>query len=763
MRQHRYLSGAFALGFLAGPALCQQFQQVTNFPGAATWSEGVECADVDNDGDLDIFFADGDGFNVAGTQRQAKLFINQLFGTGVAYSFTDESVARLGTQLSVGKGAVTADIDGDGWVDALITNAFATDPPFLFHNRGAAQPGFFDQESATRGLTANYSSGNAQFGDLDDDGDLDLIINDAYLGAAAGKPHLFFNNGAGVFTENAAALGAPNKSTQMDVQLVDLDNDWDLDFVGVCRATNAGGNHYVMLNNGAGTFTDVSSLLAAGTGNTYENDLCDLDGDNDLDMFFVSLSGFAEGAVRNNMVPNGTLSFTNQATFGSADDNEVAFCDYDVDGDYDVFIGSLGTTEAVYRNNGGLSFTAVTAATIQAQADSSLDCTFADLNNDGRYDFITAQGESGSFINKFYKNTGAQDTLAPVIVAEQFDNSLPNTGPWRVRAKIRDQVLDDGVNYVRPSGLYVVTNTVQTGAVAITAGGFSPSVLNITVGTTVTFTNSSGATQSVDSNTAPYLYSSGNLANGATYSRTFVAPGIYNYASVPSGLVGQIVVSGTATTISSALHAGGQMYRFGMNDTASGLGQALCYELRFTDWAGNIRVSDARCIPLFSNNTGTPFCFGDGSLATPCPCGNNGLAGNGCANSANPNGSNLSATGSTALDTIVFTASGELPTALTIFLQGDAINASGVVFGDGLRCVAGSLKRLYVKNAVGGTVSAPGVGDASVSARSAALGDTIIAGTARHYQAYYRDANPSFCANPPGNTWNVSGALTLNW
>ena len=52
----------------------------------------------------------------------------------------------------------------------------------------------------------------------------------------------------------------------MDVQLVDVDNDWDLDFFGACRATNSGGNHYLMLNDGAGTFTDVVSLIPATIG-----------------------------------------------------------------------------------------------------------------------------------------------------------------------------------------------------------------------------------------------------------------------------------------------------------------------------------------------------------------------------------------------------------------------------------------------------------------------------------------------------------------
>jgi hypothetical protein len=140
-----------------------------------------------------------------------------------------------------------------------------------------------------------------------------------------------------------------------------------------------------------------------------------------------------------------------------------------------------------------------------------------------------------------------------------------------------------------------------------------------------------------------------------------------------------------------------------------------------------------------------------------------GSAGRGCANSQNPSGAALSAAGTTSPDTVVFTASGELPTALSIVLQGDNSNANGLVFGDGVRCVTGTLKRLYVKSAVGGSISAPGAGDPSVTARSAALGDTILPGSTRSYQIYYRDASATFCPNPPGDTFNVTNGLIVTW
>jgi plastocyanin len=607
----RFFCGAvcgtvLALGALAGAAGAQQFvEQAGMLPspgGVARWTEGVECADVDHDGDLDIFFADGEGFSSPGVKRQNLLYINQKIPSGTL-SFTDESVTRLGAHVSYAKTVCTGDVNGDGWVDALFVNVFNSDPPSLYINQGflgGAFAGKFNLESSTRGLTASYNGSGGQFGDLDDDGDLDLILNDSgasYQGGAGGKPRLFFNDGLGNFTENAAALNAPTKVSQMDVSLVDMDNDWDLDFYGANKGNSAGGTQYLMLNNGAGQFTDASSMISVSSGACYEADQCDLDGDTDIDAFLVSLSGFQEGAIRNNFAPSGPLSFTNQSALALAeDDNEIAFIDYDVDGDYDVLVGSLGSQERLWRNNGGLSFTG-DHTKIQAISDSTLDLSVADFDNDGRYDIVTVQGESSNWQDRLYRNTtGAVDTLAPVIVALLQPNAPPPTGPFVAHAKIRDQVLDDGVNYVRASASSVVNTAAANASVDIQAGGFVPSSISVPAGTTILWANNSGFSQSVASTTPPYTYNSGILIPGQTYSRTFVTPGVYNYTSA-GGPSGQVTVTGSATS-TAATYSGNQLYRFAMPDTAAGAGVELCYELFFTDWPGNVSVSESVRVAL---------------------------------------------------------------------------------------------------------------------------------------------------------------------
>ncbi|MFN0006275.1 MAG: hypothetical protein ACKVXR_00080 [Planctomycetota bacterium] len=160
---------------------------------------------------------------------------------------------------------------------------------------------------------------------------------------------------------------------------------------------------------------------------------------------------------------------------------------------------------------------------------------------------------------------------------------------------------------------------------------------------------------------------------------------------------------------------------------------------------------------------GTRICFGDGSLATPCPCNNFGGTSRGCENSSSTGGATLDSTGTTVPDTMVLFAEGERSTALTIFLQGTENHTGGFVYGDGLRCASGTLKRLYTKTASGGAVSAPTMGEPSITARSAALGNPIAPGARRYYQTYYRDGNAAFCPTPAGSSFNSSNAVKILW
>ena len=150
-----------------------------------------------------------------------------------------------------------------------------------------------------------------------------------------------------------------------------------------------------------------------------------------------------------------------------------------------------------------------------------------------------------------------------------------------------------------------------------------------------------------------------------------------------------------------------------------------------------------------------------------CPCSNPPSGpGRGCDNSSGTGGAALAASGAAELsiDTLVFTTSGEKPTALSLVLQGDVFVLGGTVYGQGIRCVGGATKRLYTKTASGGSITAPdfGEGDLPVSEQSAARGDPIAAGEARWYLVFYRD--PIVLGGcPPTRTFNATQTLQATW
>ena len=166
------------------------------------------------------------------------------------------------------------------------------------------------------------------------------------------------------------------------------------------------------------------------------------------------------------------------------------------------------------------------------------------------------------------------------------------------------------------------------------------------------------------------------------------------------------------------------------------------------------------CLNRLPTLEGRATCFGDGTQG-PCPCANEGEADHGCENSQATGGALLESSGEsrTSSDDVVLTATGVVDSALCLFLQGsDEVPISS--YGDGLLCAGGVTKRLFAKASSGGIASAPGPNDPSISARSASLGDPLLPGSVRVYQALYRDGSPAFCGT---TSFNASRGWLLAW
>jgi hypothetical protein len=432
------------LASCASLAGAQQFQQVgSGLPGPVVWTEGVDVIDADGDGWADILFANQSGL--------PTLLINHTT-VGGAITFVNETSTRIPAAFSIqGRSQAVCDVDGDGDQDAVFAVGGAQQRILI--NDGS---GVFTDQTAQRLPTLVLNSWGVAFGDVDADGDLDLVFNNQ-----GGKAHLLINDGTGHFTDSAAfQTVAVNMSSAEQVNIIDIDNDFDLDVI--VDGKNNGQQLYV--NNGAGGFTYQGSTLPPGSTGTYATGWADLDNDDDIDGAYISLDqSFNEGTARNNLIPNGTLTFTGtiQTLVGhnGDDDNDLLFVDADNDGILDLIIGSLGNNkEKLYLNdgtfnNGSFVYQSNGFTTLQ---DSTLDLAVADFDNDNRYDVVTAEGESGNFTDRVYRNTGPQDTVPPRIGRVQpaplrVPLSMIMAGGYPSRAWIQDATFKRGVTFATAS------------------------------------------------------------------------------------------------------------------------------------------------------------------------------------------------------------------------------------------------------------------------------------------------------------------------
>jgi hypothetical protein len=154
---------------------------------------------------------------------------------------------------------------------------------------------------------------------------------------------------------------------------------------------------------------------------------------------------------------------------------------------------------------------------------------------------------------------------------------------------------------------------------------------------------------------------------------------------------------------------------------------------------------------------GNSFCAGDGT-GTACPCANASTVGNneGCLNSLGLGGKIVaSGNASIASDTLVLQGT-QMPNSSALYFQGtsQAGSGAGTVFGDGLRCAAGSVIRLGTKSNAAGASQYPAAGDPGIATKG-----LVLAPGVRTYQCWYRNA-AAFCTT---STFNLTNGWQTTW
>lgn len=168
-----------------------------------------------------------------------------------------------------------------------------------------------------------------------------------------------------------------------------------------------------------------------------------------------------------------------------------------------------------------------------------------------------------------------------------------------------------------------------------------------------------------------------------------------------------------------------------------------------------------RFVAPYSGGTGPgpPYCFGDGS-GTACPCGNNNegsLAEAGCAKGQCASDARLTASGKAGIsaDTLVLQGEHTENNQSGLYFQADNDLSPGLLWGDGLQCAGGSLKRLGVRFS-----DSTGYSDTSgyplpISVKAG----NVLAGQTKYYQCWYRSQQNSPC----GAEFNASNGFAVLW
>src|SRR3954451_25484038 len=224
------------------------FQDVTDkagFAGDRDWPTSAAFADLDGDGDLDLYVChymkwnEGDS-RVCSDPADPTIYhcsplnfealADHVFRNDGGKFLDVTAVAGMTDRSGRGLGVVAADVDQDGWVDLYVANDMS--PNYLFKNRG----GFRFEETGLASGVAGNASGGSQAGmgvacdDLDGDGLPDLAVTNFY-----NESTTFFRNlGHGLFADRTTAVGlaAPTRYLLgFGIAFLDADNDGWLDLM----------------------------------------------------------------------------------------------------------------------------------------------------------------------------------------------------------------------------------------------------------------------------------------------------------------------------------------------------------------------------------------------------------------------------------------------------------------------------------------------------------------------------------------------------
>ena len=401
-----------------GPAQVSPFG-LSALPGTLS---APTTADLDSDGDLDLLAGDNYGDFVY-FQNTAGAGNTPAYAAGQTNPFGLASIPSYASPTF-------ADLDADGDLDVLAGSGPRSF--YYFENVGtAASPMFLSRPVNPFGLTDPSTSFSAPAaGDLDGDGDLDLLVGLANGGfdyyqntAAPGNPATFAARTSNPF---GLASGPAASAVNTKPALVDLDGDGDLDILSGDQT----GDFVYFENSGTPTVptfqpfnVQTNPFELTGLSSFSSPAVADLDGDGFLDVLAGDIGGgftaFAGGAGVSQFVRR-TGAANPFGSFDVGDSAAPAVGDLDADGDLDVLSGSSGGDFAYYQNAGtptAPAFAAPQTNPFGIDTARVAQPRLADLDGDGDLDVLAAVTNRAAFV--YFENTGT--LTAPQFGPRQED------------------------------------------------------------------------------------------------------------------------------------------------------------------------------------------------------------------------------------------------------------------------------------------------------------------------------------------------------
>lgn len=304
------------------------------------------------------------------------------------------------------RGVAWGDLDGDGWYDLAVSNA-GNENEFLYVND--RQGGFRTWREGWPVFSAGWSEGVAWV-DYDGDGDSDLFVaNSRGMEHPTGAPQpgsqLYRNEGAGELTPvNAGGLTQPLMASQMGCW-GDADGDGDLDVFVVNRDFEP---DVLLVNDRASSeFRRANGPWDARKDDGRSCGWGDADNDGDLDLYVANAlepQGNSERLARNALYRNeGGGSFVAVTNGPAVEDRGfsygVSWVDYDDDGDLDLFVTNIARRDhnALYENDGHGRFARRDDLPVMTDGGSpSKGHTWGDFDLDGDLDLFIANGTEGT-------------------------------------------------------------------------------------------------------------------------------------------------------------------------------------------------------------------------------------------------------------------------------------------------------------------------------------------------------------------------------